>query len=251
MLGAITNIDSLKRWFSDNGKPFFTLKYDGGSGSTDRIILRNDSIEDMEKAWERLQSTVLDQADSGRARLALFTYEKGKHNNPTAYTFLDVRPGGHGAQGSNLPAGISGLPAGIGSVADYVDMKVKMAQLEWENDQLQQQLNAPANTFERTMETISGIPGMSDVFKILAAGLVSKVNPQAMPVIQGILNGTPESGSAADDAAETHTDHADPQQRFSDNIQRTAAMLGTDPLTLSEKLMKRVIENPDLAKQYL
>lgn len=248
MIGAITNIDALRRWFDSNGLPFFTLRYEGANN--ERIIMRNDSIEDMEKAWQMLEDQVTAQAEVGRARLVVFVYKKGGHNNGI-YTNIDLRPG-YPTPGTQ--AAVSGMPAGMGSIAEYVDNRVHLAKLEWENEQLREQLNAPANVFERTMETISGIPGVADVLKILVAGLVGKINPEAMPQIQAVLNGTPAATGTPDrddDDDNAHNGAADPQQQFADNINQTAELLGVDPLTLSAKLKALVKQNPEVAKQWL
>jgi len=248
MLGAINNLDALREWFKSNGKPYFTLRYDTG-GNADRIIMRNDNIGDMEEAWELLQSQVISQTGAGRCRLVVFVYEKGKHNN-AVYTNIDMTPG---LAAGNASAGIAGLPSGIGNIGEYIDTKVQLAKLEWENEQLKDQLSAPVNTFERTWETIAGMPGMAEVFKILAAGVVSRINPAAMPQIQRILNGTPDAAGA-----ETDDEHGqeppggmDPQTRFANNINDTAQRLGTDPYTLAAKLRELVTNNPEMAKTIL
>lgn len=248
MIGAITNLDALKRWFFDNGKPYFTLRYDSGNGNgnTDRMIYKNVVVDDMAEAWERLQNHVADQADAGRARLILIVYDKGKENNPI-YTSIDIRPGHQAAQ-QNMPA-ISGLPPGVGSINELVDQKVNLALLQKENQDLKEQLAAPANQWERTVETLSGIPGMADVLKIAVAGIVAKFAPQSMPVVQGILNGTPEA--MGEGAADMEHSDADPHMRFSNNIQDVSNILNVDPLVLSEKLKTLVRQNPDAAKQLL
>lgn len=249
MIGAISNLDALKRWFLDNGKPFFTLRYDSGSGNgnQDKMIYKNVVIEDMQQAWERLQSHVADQAEAGRAKLALIVYDKGKENNPI-YTAIDIRPGYQSGQQSMQPA-ISGLPPGIGSINELVEQKVTLALLQKENADLKEQLSAPVNNWERSLETISGIPGMADVLKIAVAGLVAKFAPQSMPVVQGILNGTPDA--VGEGAADSDLSDTDPQTRFASNIQDVSNMLQVDPLFISEKLKILVRTNPDLAKQLL
>ena len=247
-IGAITTIDALKRWFVANGKPWFTLKYDTGS-TGDRIIMRNDAVDDMGRAWEILESHVADQADSGRARLILFVYDKGKHNNAT-YTNIDIRPGYASPQQGAAHA-IAGLPAGIGSVQEYVDMRVNMAKMQMEMDQLREQAAAPMNTFERVAETLSGIPGVADMLKMFTAGIVTKFNPAAAPQIQRILNGTPDAMAEAGDDDEQAAGATDPQTVFSNNINQVSQTLDVDPLTLSNKLAKLVSENPEVARQLL
>lgn len=242
MNGAITNRDALKSWFFDNGKPYFTLRY----YDLDRVIMRNDNQDDMQKAWEMLDRHVCSQAESGQARLILFVYEKGKHNNAT-YTNIDMHPR-YSAQPSGMSASISSLPAGVGSIDELVTERVRMAMLEKENQDLKEQLAAPVNSWERSLETISGVPGMADVFKIVAAGLVSRFSPQSIPVVQGILNGTPDAVAGAD---HDNDDNSDPQARFTSNIQESAATLNVDPLTLSEKLLALVKTHPDIARQFL
>lgn len=244
MIGAITNIDALKRWFDSNGLPFFTLRYEGANN--ERIIMRNDSIEDMEKAWEMLSDQVTAQAEVGRARLVVFVYKKGGHNNGI-YTNIDLRPG-FAPAGAGTP-GIGGLPAAMGGIEGYIDNRIRIAKLEMENEQLKDALHGPANTFERITEVVSGIPGVADVLKILVAGLVGKVNPAAMPAIQAVLNGTPDATGAAD--GDAGHDDTDPQQQFADNINETAAALGVDALTLSAKLKNLVKANPEAAKQLM
>ena len=246
MLGAITNTDDLKQWFLLNKKPFFTLKYENG-GSTDRIILRNDTAEEMDDAWEMLQSQVVSQAASGRARLALIVYERGKHNNPSGYTMIDINP--LAQRSTQGVASIAGLPAGIGSVTEYVDLKLATERLRWENDLLKEQLATPVNSVERWFETIGNLPGAMDVVKIIATGLVTKWTPEALPALQGLLNGLPAQIAESD---EDHTAATgDAQQQFVQNIEQAANTLGVDPLTLSRKLAKLVTENPELAKSMI
>lgn len=248
MLGAITNTDALKRWFYDNQRPYFTLRYENG-GNSDRVIVKNDSVTDMDKAWEKLQSHVIDQSEAGRSRLALIVYELGKHNNPTGFTMIDMRPGTAAGTGT---AGISGLPAGIGSITEYVDLKLATERLKWENEQLREQLSAPANTAERWFETIGAMPGAMEVVKIIATGLVTKWAPESIPAVQSLLNGLPsDQGGAEADADDAGSTGDTQQQQFADNIQRAANTLGIDPLTLSKKLAKLVTENPELAKSII
>lgn len=250
MLGAITNTDALKRWFYDNQRPYFTLRYENG-GNSDRVIVKNDSVTDMDKAWEKLQSHVIDQSEAGRSRLALIVYELGKHNNPTGFTMIDMRPGGYGNAAGAGAAQISGLPAGVGSITEYVDMKLEMERQKWKIEQLEDQLAAPADTAQRWMETIGAIPGAMDVFKIIAAGIVTKIAPDATPTIQGILNGTPDTIAAGSDHDDNDVHDGNPQERFSNNINETAHTLNIDPLTLSEKLRSLVKTHPDIARQLL
>ena len=247
MHGGITNTDDLKEWFYLNKKPHFTLRYENG-GAGDRIILRNDSADDMDDAWQMLQSQVVSQASSGRARLVLIVYEKGKHNNPAGYTVIDINPLAQRLPASGS-AGISGLPGGIGSITEYVDLKLATERLKWENEQLKEQLNAPADKTERWFEMIGNLPGAMDVVKIIATGLVTKWTPDALPALQGLLNGLPNA--AAESAEDIADDTGDAQQQFVQNIERAANTLGVDPLTLSRKLAKLVTDNPELAKSMI
>ena len=249
MIGAITNLDALRRWFYDNGKPCFTLRYDSGTGNgnTDRMIYKNVVIEDMDAAWDRLQNHVADQANVGRARLALIVYDKGKENNPIS-TYIDIRPGYQSEQ--HGASAISGLPPGIGSINEFIEERVALAMLKKENEDLKEQLNQPQNNWERSIETLSGVPGISEVLKIAVAGIVAKFAPQSMPVVAGILNGTSDAMATGEG---DHDDGVagDPQTRFTNNIQSTASLLNVDPLTLSERLNALVKQNPEVAKQLL
>jgi hypothetical protein len=81
----------------------------------------------------------------------------------------------------------------------------------------------------------------------LVVGLVSKVNPAAMPHMQTTPPPTPMNGHPATDGAEDEN----PDVVFSNNIHAASAVLGTDPLTLAIKLNALVQNNPEMAKQLL
>lgn len=139
------------------------------------------------------------------------------------------------------------MPAGIGSVEQYVNERLETERLKWELGQLKDQINAPSEKWERVLEYISGVPGIDKVLQTVALGLVSKFNPSAMPAIQAAMNGTPQATGEPDGDDE----EASPDQVFLENIQEASATLGTDPVTMAKKLNNLIKTNPDLARQLL
>lgn len=249
---TITSFADLEKWYLDpkgqEEAPHWNL-YGLNYGKTDQVLHRNLNITDLREGARHLEEVIrwLSPRDGSPARFRLSVFPPGKHNNPTAVVEVQIRENVAPASGP-VVAGIGGLPPGVGSVEAYVDQRIKMAELEWENRLLKEQLNAPANTWERMAETISGVPGIDKVLQALAVGLVSRINPAAMPAVQAAMNGTP---SAVSGEHEEDDEEQDQNAVFMYNINAASNTLGTDPVTLSKKLNKLIQENPELAKSMI
>lgn len=186
MQGAIRDIESLKRWFFANGKPYYTLSY---QNQQNHVILRNTVNDDMEAAWETLRTTVLSQAEYGRATLHCIVYEKDKSNNPTARTNIDVMPNQIPA-GAQM-AGIGYLPASL--TTDDIEKAVAAAKKEWEMERRIQDLEAERDTPADAVEKwIGRIMAFSQTPVGLA--LIGKIAGYPMPpVSEHQVNGSHES----------------------------------------------------------
>lgn len=240
MSGGITNIYDLERWFRGNSMPYFTVKYQGPG---ERIIYRNDNIEDLTEAWEELKHQVESQAGAGRALLEVMVYQKGKNNHPTR-TNVEIRDM---ASARNQQSAISGAPQfGIGSIQEYVDNQVHVAMLERENQELKEALNSPTNTWERILDKISESPHLAGLVQTFIGTLMGKAGMPA-PAVTGHFQPSPRQTD--DEGNEITPPETDEQQElFIQNIQEVCATLGIDALTLAVKLNQLVQKNPAMAK---
>lgn len=248
MSGAITDIENLQRWFYGNGLPNFTLKY---QGTGDKTIYRNkDTITDMNDAWEELRHQVDSQAEAGRAQLEVLVYSPGK-NNHAIRTNLDIRGGYFNRAMAPQPTGIAGLPAGVGNLDSYIQERIDLALLKKENEELRDQLNSPANGWERILGIIADSPHLSGIAQTLLVGTLGKNNPALMQQAMAAVNGAPTYAGQPGELPAPDQVQGDPQTVFATNIQEAADNLGTDPVTLAVNLNRLIQSNPDIARTLL
>jgi len=253
---GIQSFTDLRQWFfacvkgkgdgAIEAAPHWNL-YGGDYGAKEMRITSNTRISDMDESYNFLENSIRAQNNPDGTRFRVQTFAPGKANNPTAETYIQIyersaAPANQAAQ----TAGIAGLPVGVGSVEQLVQQHVQMERLKWENEDLKAQLNAPANGWERVLDTISGVPGIEKVLQALAVGVVSRFSPQAMPAVQAAMNGTPAAPTGEGD-----TDDDDPEKVFQNNIGAACQAIGTDPVTLSKKLKELITTNPEMARQLL
>ena len=249
---GISSYGDLRQWFfagvkqkgeeTTEAAPHWNL-YAGDYGAREVRIMFNNRISDMAESFQFLENSIRAQNNPDGTRFRVQTYAPGKPNNPTAETYVQIYE--KSAAPATAQPAIGSLPVGMQGVEAYVNQRVELAQLQWENKMLQDQLSAPQATWERVLEQVAGIHGIDKVLQALAVGLVSKFSPQAMPAVQAAMNGTP----AATSGEHEHDDEsASPDEIFQQNIMQVSAALGTDPVTLSKKLNALIREHPDLAK---
>lgn len=248
---GLSSFSDLRQWFfaSVKGKgetleaaPHWNL-YAGDYGAREVRIMSNTRINDMDDSYNMLEQSIRAQNNPDGTRFRVQTYAPSKANNPTSETYVQIYE--KSAAPAATPAAIAGIPAGVGSIQQYVDEKLETARLKWEIEQLREQMNAPSSTWERMLDTIGAIPGIDKVLQTAILGIVSKFSPGAMPAIQTAMNGTPEA------VAQTDETDGDPEHVFAQNIHESAAMLQTDPVTLSKKLHALIKANPDMARQLM
>ena len=251
---GISSYADLRQWFfagvkqksdeATEAAPHWNL-YAGDYGAREVRIMFNNRISDMAESFQFLENSIRAQNNPDGTRFRVQTYAPGKPNNPTAETYVQIYE--KSAAPATAQPAIGSQPAGVGSVEAYVDQRVQLAQLQWENKLLQDQLNAPQATWERVLEQVAGIQGIDKVLQALAVGLVSKFSPQAMPAVQAAMNGTPSAGNGEHE----HDDGSSPDEVFQQNIMQASSALGTDPVTLSAKLKDLILKNPDVAKSLM
>lgn len=237
----ITSLPSLRTWFLDNQKPYFTLYQNGVSRA---IIARNETIEDMSQAWNHLETNVLAQAEGGAANIRVYVTEKPKHNHGLE-TEARIPP----LVGQPGAAGIAGLPVGYVDENKVAGM-IKAEQEKWKLEQRIKELEADRDndTKDWTETMVNGIERIART--PLGAALVQKLlgtQPPA-PAYAGAMNGVPTPGTSAPASEEDGEEYTD---EFYSNIENTAALLGVDEVTLSRKLAALVAANPDTAKALL
>lgn len=252
---GISNFDDLRSWFFANvrGKgegqeeaaPHWRL-YLGDFGSREITPAANTRIADMDKSYQLLENSIRAQSELSNPRFRIITFAPGKHNNPTSETYFQLKSL---APAPAHTAGIAGLPAGVGSIQQYMDERLETERLRWKIQQLEEQVNAPSEKWERVLEYISGVPGIDKVLQTVALGLVSKLNPSAMPAIQAAMNGAP--GQQTQTGEHEADDESDPNAVFLSNIHEASETLGTDPVTMAKRLNNLIKTNPDLARQLL
>lgn len=253
---GISDFKDLRQWFFAGVKakseghqeyaPHWNL-YAGDYGAREMRIMTNTRISDMDESYAHLEQAIRAQNNPDGTRFRVQTFAPGKANNPTSETYVQIYERSQAPANVPQPAGIAGLPAGVGSIQQYVDERLETERLKWKIQQLEEQVNAPSEKWERVLEYISGIPGIDKVLQTVALGVVSKINPAAMPAIQAAMNGVPTQQPGEHDPDEAD----DPQAVFLQNIQESAANLGTDPLTMARKLNALIKTNPEIARQLL
>ena len=234
MQGGIRNIKSLKQWFTDVGKPFFTLSYTGGSAN--QVILRNTAIDDMEAAWSLLERQVLAQSEVGRATLQLIAYGKDKANNPDGRTNIDISPN---QESATALAAISGPRVGYYADESQIDALLSKERAKWDMEKrmedLEAQLNAPSEDWSEKLmvgiERISATP--------LGAVLIGKFLGGSMPMPVAQVAGVPDPIPSEE------------SDSFEDDIEASAQLLGVSDTVLASKLRALIESNPELAKTML
>ncbi len=252
---TITTFQNLELWVKATRRtdePLHWNLYSTRWGETEKRVAFNVSIDDAQESFDFLVQSLRIMNNPDGTQFRVMMYPKGKPNNPTATALVQIFE--KQQQPTTAPAGasgaaIAGFPAGVGSIQEYVDEKLKMARMQWELEEMKAALAAPNTGWERVVETISGIPGIDKILQAAVVGLVTKYNPAAAPAIQAAMNGTPAATAGESDTDDD--EHTDPQAVFSANIQQAAATLQTDPVTLAQKLNQMVQQSPELAKQLL
>jgi hypothetical protein len=232
MQGAISTIEAIERWFRANEAPFFTLSYYSSSSATGQgqVVIRNQKDVDMDSAWNKLRSAIIDQTGFGRAQLNLIVYNKPEaYNTPAGRTNIDL-------VANQMPqmAGIGALPAvgsGFISESDFT-RRLNEEREKWnmkqEIEALRDQVNNPANDWMAGIERFVASP--------LGIALISKFT--GTPA--GALMSAPINGPApADDENLPDTDDVENELDNLDAIARANGM------TLKEFLHKTA----SLAKQ--
>ncbi len=191
MQGAISNIEAVGRWFKSNESPFYTLAYYSTQSPTGQgmVIGRNTKEGDIDTAWERLKTLIVDQTGYGRAQLNLIVYDKATGaNTPSGRTNIDILS--HGQQSNILTPGIGSLPAGYvdeAKIQSMLDEREKIWKLERENDDLRAQIDAPGDFWDKAtifLDRIGGTPlGMALATKLLGGPL-----PLPPSAVNGVHN---------------------------------------------------------------
>lgn len=248
MNGAITDLEHLKRWFFGNGHPYFFINYQGAGN---RKIYQNESIEEMQEAWEELEYQVKSQTGHGRAMLEVVQYAKGKQNHPVR-TYIDMRSDAQ-AQGTAM-AGIGNFPA-QGYPANYVQDQIKMALMEKELEDMRAALESPSNVFENIVDKIGQSPHLSGLVNNLVSALFGQKGAVPSMPVNGHPGAQQPTAQATQPEAGTEAtgEEMTPERiaLFQSNIDRICTALETDPINLSSKLAALVEGNPDLAKNLL
>ena len=238
----IANLASLRTWFLDQNKPYFTLSQNGVNRS---IVARNETVSDIDQAWTLLETNILAQAEGGVANVKVFVTDKPKHNHGFE---TDARILPQYAPNAPGVAGIGSLPAGYVDEAK-VGAMLSDAEARWEMKRkiadLEAQLAEPSDWTEKLVTGIERISG-TPLGQVLMAKLLGV--PAAQPMAAGMgtpaMHGTPVAPAAGDDEDEYDNE-------FYHNIEDTAALLGVDERTLAKRLAGLVKQNPDLAKSLL
>lgn len=228
MQGAISNIEAVGRWFKQNESPYFTLSYYSTQSPTGQgtVIARNTKEGDLDTAWERLKSLVVDQTGFGRAQLNLIVYDKPTTaNTPNGRTNIDILS----APASNGSApGIGSMPVGYvdeAKIQSILDDRERFWKLERENEDLKNALDAPGNFWDKAIEGIERI-GSTPV----GMAMISKFLGGQLPPMPQAVNGT----HTADNQQSPQDEDVDGEL---DDLEAIAAANG---ITLKEFLAKTV-----------
>lgn len=242
MVGAITTMEHLEKWFRSNNLPYFILAYANGKGENQ--ILKNEgegAIDNVDEAWELLRDQIEAQTMAGRAMLEVKVFANSKAKYHPIKTNVDMRTPYYGGN----YAGVGQLPTTSGVSALDVQKAIQDERTKWELERrvedLETALSAPSNIIERGLSMLGQYPALAGIVNNLIAGFVSQNNPTlGQQIANTTIAGMPET-----------TESTDPEQVFAQNINEAAKMLNTDPLTLSIKINNFVKANQDLAQSML
>jgi hypothetical protein len=238
-MAQITDLQSLKNWFVEQKKPYWTLY--NNSNVSRSIIARNESIEDIDASWQTLRGNIESVSRGGPANIRVFVTDKAKHNSgfEVEARIFSGMPGMEMAM-PGMP-GIAGHPAGMIDES-RVNGMIEAAREKWELEAKIQQLeNAQepeANWIDKLTESVERI-GATPLGAVLMQRLMG-MTPVA-PVAP--MNGVPSNDEQ--DNGEEYTDD------FYNNIEDAAETLGVSPEKIAAKLAALVKANPEIAKNML
>ncbi len=230
MQGAISSIQAVERWFRSNEAPFYTISYYSTSSPTGQgmVISRNIKEADMDAAWNRLQSLILDQTGFGRAQLNLIVYDKPTgYNTPSGRTNIDITTAPQA--GSNGPS-IGMLPAGYvdeSKIQAILDERERLWTLKRENEELKSALENPGDFWAKGAEFFERIGSTP-----LGAVLIAKIMGTPLQQIPQPVNGIQERANPGNPDSEVE----DVEDELED-LEKVAASHG---LSLKEFLAKTV-----------
>lgn len=242
-MAQITDLQSLKNWFVEQKKPYWTLY--NNSNISRSIIARNESIEDMDASWNTLRGNIESVSRGGPANIRVFVTEKAKHNSgfEVEARIFSGMPGMN--MDMNMPGmpGIAGMhPEGMvdeSRVAGMIAEAKKRWELEARIAQLEAEQEPQPDFWSRATEAIERI-GSTPLGAVLMQKLMGVPNP--VPPANMAMNGIPDQGGEDEDEY---------TEAFYNHIEDAADTLGVKPDFLAAKLATLVKANPEMAKTLL
>lgn len=139
---AMTSIEDLRTWWeADNERPYFTLYRGTRATKASDIIIRNDTIEDLEPAWDMLEQMLTINSTEG-GEFTILRADKPKSN----YGMKGVVVLSH-ARATPAVAGIPGMPfIGAGqNIQSFIAGEIEKEREKWELSKKVDDLEAAIN----------------------------------------------------------------------------------------------------------
>ncbi len=239
MKGAFSTLNDVSGWFLLQNKPYFTL-YDGNRKNR-QVILRNETMHDIEEAHESLIQNLRQLTSSG-GFFTLFVTDKPGANNGFSVKIDVPNPGN--ASSASIGA-INGLGngtfvPGVGSVSNAVENHIKdrieAEKKVWEQNKriedLEAQIGAPNSIVDRIIGYVESNPTLVNAF------------------IAKIFGSNPIQGNTGA-IASSPTQQDELNAKLMEIMGRFESVFGEDTIPTLDKLSNWLINNETMAKNFI
>lgn len=229
---SFRNIESLRTWFFQNQKPYWSL-YTGFSKEAKDLSIKNSAYSELDRSWEMLEQIITSKMENG-GRLTLYVTEKA--NSSHGFTeYLDFPGSANSAISGTYQ---SSMFPSIGNIEKYVADQLTMDRQNRKIEDLEARLN----------EKEQG-SGISKVFnKVLEEAPIAEL---LMALCHKFLGSQPQMAVNGpphhDQAFESEELPAEEQQRIADALTRISVHF-PDLAGFVEKLAGFIEKNPAMAK---
>lgn len=235
---AMTSMESIRTWWeADPERPYFSL-YRGTRGTKPSdIIIRNDTLGELEPAWEMLEQMLTINSGEG-GEFTILRTDKPKSN----YGMKGVVVLSH-ATATPAIAGIPGMPfIGAGhNIQTYIAGEIEKEREKWDLAKKVEDLEAAINAGQQGswLDRIGEKIIEGDTLNNLVNLIVAKLMPQAPKASHVAVSGAP--GAATDDQFQYDT------ERIASALERIRAHFPDVHGTL-DRLADFIDRNPEMAK---
>lgn len=236
----VTNIDDLQQWFEMNqtktARPYFTI-WRGYESKADRMIYRNEDLDDAKAAWEMMEDIITTHSTAGGS-FRVFITDKPAHNVGMSTIVRIANPNPIGA----APAGIQGLQNVDGLVEKEVARQMELFHLKQEIEQLKAGQQPALSGVDQFREVLTEFPELRQLGFLLGKKLMG-------------LDPAPAAAAPVSDYGVNGDTSNDAEGFDYDIIEPALDQLRTATNTPVEQILPRLAEwakaNPEMAKKML